>query len=91
LDGNLVLYQNPDRPGVARKAFWASNTAYSTLGTTIMQNDGNLVVYDRMNKPVYSSSTSGYPGSRLVVQDDGNVVIYLPSGRAIWATNTRQK
>jgi hypothetical protein len=89
-DGNLVVYRNPERSGLDRTALWATHTMSSTLGATVMQPDGNLVVFDRLNRPVYSSRTGGNPGARLIVQDDGNVVIYRADGRAIWATDTVQ-
>lgn len=41
-----------------------------------MQGDGNLVVYDAMTAPIWSSNTWQDAGSRLIVQNDGNVVIY---------------
>jgi hypothetical protein len=85
-DGNLVLYKNyrfqPRRP------LWSTHTDGSTLGSTDMQGDGNLVVYDAGRAPLWASNTAGHPGSRLVVQDDGNVVIYDPAGVALWDTGT---
>ena len=53
-----------------------------------MQGDGNLVLYDWYNQPLWASNTSGHPGATLSVQTDGNVVIYDPSNRPLWATNT---
>jgi hypothetical protein len=87
-DGNLVLYKiyryQPWRP------LWASNTAGSSVGSTDMQSDGNLVLYDSGGTPLWASNTAGNPGSRLVLQDDGNVVVYRPDNTPIWATNTAQ-
>ena len=79
-DGNLVLYSGSS-------PLWASNTSGTTAGTTEMQGDGNLVVYDGFHNAVWSSQTYGYSGAFLVVQSDGNLVIYN-SVYAIWATNT---
>jgi len=36
-----------------------------------MQSDGNLVVYDLANRPVFASGTHGNPGAFLSCQDDG--------------------
>ena len=84
-DGNLVLY-----PNGSTNALWASGTNGTSQGHTIMQGDGNLVIYDANGVAVFATHTEGNPGSRLVVQNDGNVVIYAPDGTALWATNTVQ-
>jgi hypothetical protein len=75
-DGNVVLY---DRGGAA---LWATNTASHPHAELIMQNDGNLVVYDA-GRPIWSSGTFGHPGARLRVRDDGALVIYDES-KPIW-------
>ena len=69
----------------------ASVTAWTSspgpAGThAIMQDDGNLVLYDPQNNVTWNSATDHNPLSVLVVQDDGNAVIYGPSGQALWAT-----
>jgi hypothetical protein len=81
-DGNLVLYRESDR-----HPLWTPNTD-GRVGVCIMQDDGNLVVYDPTLS--WASGISGHPGSHLVVQNDGNVVIYQPNGAPLWATNTSQ-
>src|SRR5437899_571009 len=87
-DCNLVLYdnyrfQNP-------RALWESGTYGKPAGTCVMQNDGNLVIYDPNWKPLWSSKTWGNPGSRLVMQDDGNLVIYKPDWTPLWDKKTYQ-
>jgi hypothetical protein len=52
-----------------------------------MQGDGNLVMYNAADRPVWASNTAGHYDAFLVVQNDGNVVIY-DGGRPIWATGT---
>lgn len=52
-----------------------------------MQDDGNFVLYDQNNEPVWASNTDGFPGAYVSVQDDGNLVIYQ-NGNALWASNT---
>ena len=79
-DGNLVLYEDGSD---GRSDLWASGTDGSFLGVCIMQDDGNLVVYDADAQRVWASGTRS-SGSRLVVQDDGNVVIYAP----VWDTTS---
>lgn len=52
-DGNLVLY-NGSRP------LWASNTCGRGDGCRLMvQDDGNVVMYDARNAPVWASKTQG--------------------------------
>lgn len=84
-DGNLVLYRNRDK-----RPLWDSKTWGTQTGSCIMQEDGNLVIYDSV-QAIWSSDTWQHPGSRLVVQNDGNVVILRPDGTSVWATNTVQR
>ncbi len=62
----------------------SSNSAYKLL----MQGDGNLVLYTRAGKAVWSSRTQGNPGARFVVQPDGNMVIYTTQGKPVWNSRT---
>jgi hypothetical protein len=95
-DGKLVLYRH-DRTWVPDgRPLWTVRTdrelgRFSWGGICIMQNDGNLVIYDPQWTPLWASGSHGHRGSRLLVQDDGNVVIYRPDGRAVWATHTVQR
>jgi hypothetical protein len=60
--------------------------------TLIMQDDGNLVLYQdggvgNPNQALWSSKTSG--DNYAIMQDDGNFVIYpAAGGAAVWASNT---
>ncbi|UJR19098.1 hypothetical protein I4U23_022229 [Adineta vaga] len=51
----------------------SSNDTYHA----IMQEDGNLVVYDQHETPTWASDTNGKGANpyRLVMQDDGNLVV----------------
>lgn len=49
----------------------------------IMQNDGNLVLYDENRQPRWDSGTWNSPGAFMVFQEDGNLVIYNRDGFAI--------
>jgi len=53
-----------------------------------MQFDGNFVVYDADETPVWNAFTAGNPGAYLTVQGDGNVVIYSSGGSPLWQTGT---
>jgi hypothetical protein len=80
-DGNLVLYQGG-------QALWASNTYLSQGYASVMQNDGNFVLYDVNQRALFATNTYGQSGNHLAVQNDGNVVVYNTSGHAVWASNT---
>lgn len=79
-DGNLVLY-GPNGPT------WATMT-FDAPGWAEMQWDGNLVVYDANQMPIWASGTPGNDGAYLAVQNDGNVVVYGGDGYPIWQTGT---
>ena len=53
-----------------------------------MQGDGNLVLYDKNDRAIWASGTSG-PNTQLILQNDNNLVIYS-NGNALWATGTSQ-
>lgn len=81
-DGNLVLYQQGS-------PIWHTGTHGRAAGQVVMQHDGNFVMYDVNNVPIWSSDGSyGHAGAWLIVQDDGNVVIYSNEGIALWDTGT---
>ncbi|XP_072966836.1 mannose-specific lectin-like [Typha angustifolia] len=78
-DCNLVLYDNGN-------PVWSSGTYGQGSGCRLaLQSDGNLVIYDVVNRAVWASNS--YKGGEgyyvLILQPDRNVVIY---GGAIWAT-----
>ena len=80
-DGNFVISRRDGTPK------WATGTDGRAIGDIVMQDDGNLVMYDA-NGPVWASGTDQHPGAVLVLQDDGNLVIYAPDGTPLWATGT---
>lgn len=83
-DGNLVLYSPP--PG--EQPIWNSGTAGRTnVWDAVLQDDGNFVVYDVDNKPLWAADKFRDGGCTLVCQDDGNLVNYSKiDGNVIWAT-----
>ncbi len=52
-----------------------------------MQQDGNLVVYNEQNKPIWAAMTFGQ-NHRAIFQPDGNLVIHNGDDRAIRASKT---
>ena len=57
----------------------------------VVQSDGNFVLYNDANHPLWASNTNGHGGAYLAVQDDGNLVVYAPGGAALWNTHTNGK
>lgn len=53
-DGNFVIYDNRDG-----SAIWATGTFGTSGRKLIMQDDGNLVLYDRFNAAIWSSQSFG--------------------------------
>ncbi|MGW2282955.1 hypothetical protein [Streptomyces sp. NPDC001770] len=51
------------------------------------QGDGNLVLYDRANHPLWAAGTVGR-GARTVFQADGNLVVYTRDMRTVWSSRT---
>lgn len=75
-DGNLVFYNTA-------KAIWATHTegGSGSIGKGArlsIQADGNLVVCNASNKPLWASHTNGDNNNEetLEVQDNSNTVIY---------------
>jgi RHS repeat-associated protein len=66
-----------DEPGVVASHIPANN--YAT-----MQTDGNFVLYDPFNNPLWSSGTAGTNASIILMQDDGNLVVY----HELWQAGT---
>ena len=78
-DGNVVLYDDTDRP-----ARWTSATTSSRPGQAMMERDGNFVVYDGQGRALWMTGTTGNPNAYLLVQDDGNLVVYRPDLQPMW-------
>ncbi|MEU2335558.1 protein kinase [Streptomyces sp. NPDC013172] len=55
--------------------------------TLVMQEDGNLVIYDQDGKARWAAMTSG-EGNSARFQPDGNLVVYNSEGQALWASRT---
>jgi hypothetical protein len=80
-DGNIVLY-NGGTP------IWAANTNATDLDYLIMQDDGNLVLYDKQQKAKWATKTDKHKGAYLTVQDDGNAIVISSDEKPLWATKT---
>ncbi|PNG99453.1 Mannose-specific lectin [Tetrabaena socialis] len=87
LDGNLALMQT---------AIWATQTS-NTAGRALLQGDGNVVLYNAIGAPYWSTATGnkvqvqGLSGTfRLVLQTDRNLVLYA-SDRILWTSGTQEE
>ena len=82
-DGNLVLYGNGT-------SLWHTGTHGTSPGYVMLQHDGNFVLYDASQRPLWSTggATIGHSDAWLIVQNDGNVVIYSGGGVPLWDTGT---
>ena len=83
-DGNLVLY-----PYDSDRAVWASGTNGTSVGECVLQQDGNLVVYNREGRAVWASGTNGSPVTRLTVRDGGFLTLETSAGDILWSTGPR--
>ncbi len=80
-DGNLVVVRLADE-----SCAWSSQTNGTSVGATIMQGDGNLVVYNADWIPVWNSGTAGYDGARLEIANH-TMAIVGPDGTTRWAVS----
>ncbi|MDQ0950019.1 serine/threonine protein kinase [Streptomyces phaeochromogenes] len=53
----------------------------------VMQRDGNLVITDKKDRPLWAAMTSG-TGNTARFQDDGNLVVHNSAGKPVWASQT---
>ncbi|MGJ5756689.1 hypothetical protein [Streptomyces galbus] len=77
-DGNLVVYNELDKP------IWASMT-FGQNHRAIFQSDGNLVIHNGDDRPIWASKSHGHEGAQLVLRADAKVVIVY-NGQVIWST-----
>ena len=80
----------------ASKPLWRTGTGGGQFAPRdfIMQNDGNLVLYDTSGQWHWASQTQGNPGAFLNMQNDGNLVVYRAgsvtetANNALWDSGT---
>ena len=58
-----------------------------------LQSDGNLVLYDTLNKAQWNTATNGKGKApyKLVMQTDNNLVLYDSANTPLWSTRTQNK
>lgn len=52
------------------------------------QNDGNIVLYTRAGRVLWSPNTYGRGSAVLTLQPDGNLVLSNSAGQPVWSTGT---
>lgn len=57
----------------------------------VLQHDGNLVLYNQNNKPLWASGTNGKDGYLAVMQSNGALSIRNQNGKSIWSTKSGGK
>jgi hypothetical protein len=71
--------------------FLQEDTGYCTSNPLsyelVLQDDGNLVIYNASGRALWASNTDIHNPTQAVMQTDGNFVIYS-GGHALWATGT---
>jgi hypothetical protein len=89
-DGNLVLYRSIDFS--PHQAAWSTNTYNKGVGPyrCVIQTDGNFVIYDSRNAPLWASNTDGKgPHCVVLLQNSGDLTLLSPSGHCLWSSNSR--
>lgn len=74
-DGNMVMY-GPNSSVLLQT--YTQNGEYA-----VMQTDGNFVLFDAGNNPVWMSNTGQFPGAHLRVQANGNIAVVYD--KVVWA------
>lgn len=81
-NGKLNLYVN------YQKLWTASTTGYGEK--LVNQTDGNLVLLDKTDMPIWSSGTAGQGASTLTLKTEGNLSLTNAASAVTWSTSTAQ-
>lgn len=95
-DGNLCLKKtNGD------EFIWCSMVYLGSGHSLTLQADGNLVVYNKENKPVWSSETQAFfdpkfgtadnKPVRAVLEDNGTLNLYSATNKKVWDNNYNEQ
>jgi len=91
-DSNLVLSQKGSG-GDYSIALWSTKPLLAGTDISdvrlIMQDDGNLVVYNNSRTPLWHTGTYGHPGAYLKISDTGDMKVRSADGSSVyWTANT---
>ncbi|MFF5051703.1 LamG-like jellyroll fold domain-containing protein [Micromonospora sp. NPDC000663] len=76
-DGDLVYLRDGNRA-------WESGTAGNPGAYAQMQIDGNFVIYQASEAPLWATSTHQTGADRLVIRNDLGVVLFGPDSQVFW-------
>ena len=79
-DGNLGLYTVRSN----WQRIWSSRTS-GQENRLVLQNDGNMVIYDSNNRAIWHTGTIN--GHRLNVENGGSIVLYDFDDNPVWSSN----
>lgn len=79
-DGNFVVYYHQSTGNTAKWATGTNNGYKLTL-----QRDGNLVLTNSSNSPVWAAGTEGEASYSLLMQTDGNLGLWTSFNNAVWS------
>ncbi len=80
---------------VDKPTVWKSNTTVLVSPNQqyklSYQSDGDLVVYDKSNTPIWSTKTAGNTPDKLVFQSNGILVLYGATKTLLWTSKSTSK
>lgn len=77
-EGNLEFWSDRSRIPI-----WQSGTHGFGAARLSLQDDGNLVIYDKRHKALWASGTHGQPGAYLEIRPDGALAMCAADKRII--------
>lgn len=63
---------------------WRSGAGVKAPSELVLQNDGNLVIYQTDGQPVWASDTAGTGAAQLVLNDNGDLVLLDKNDKEVW-------
>lgn len=92
-NGNLLIYKSDNF--ITENIIWNSQLQNSGVQPyeMLMQEDGNLVIYDFYKKAIWASNTngSGIKPFKLIIQNNGYLEIHDITNKIIWETRPIEK
>lgn len=83
----IKMHFSAPLPGERGRSVLQAPNTQSRAACAVFQEDGNFVVYDSSDNPLWAAGTY-HKATYLSIQNDGNVVAYNGARQPVWATNT---
>ncbi|MFN0201185.1 MAG: hypothetical protein ACKVTZ_06680 [Bacteroidia bacterium] len=80
IEGNFVIYKDTEQ-------IWSTNIAGVSAADECvlkMQDDGDLVLYDKNGKRLWASETTGIGAVMVQLENSGGLVMYKDGGVVVW-------